>query len=191
MPMMRITNSKRVLPQVFFNRPAPVVAKELLGKFLVRRIGHREIAAMITETEAYEGPRDKASHASRGMTARNAVMFGPPGVWYVYFTYGMHWMLNVVTGKKGYPAAVLLRGIDGANGPARLTKLLGINRDLNGKPAVKASGLWIEDGGVVIPKKHILSGPRVGVAYAGRYWAGRKYRFYLVKTILSHDRKIG
>lgn len=175
----------------FFNRPAPVVAYELLGKFLVRRIGRREIAVMITETEAYEGPNDKASHASRGMTTRNKVMFGPPGFWYVYFTYGMHWMLNVVTGKKGYPAAVLIRGVEGVNGPARLTKFFKIDKRFNGmsattealtrgQPATRADDiLWIEDRGVRIPKNRIHSGPRIGVAYAGPYWSNRKYRFYL------------
>lgn len=164
----------------FLNRPAPIVARDLLGKFLVRRHGGREVAAMITETEAYEGPNDKASHASRGKTARNAVMFGPPGVWYVYFTYGMHWMLNVVTGAEGYPAAVLIRGVEGVNGPARLTKLFSIDKKFNGVFAVPKNNLWIEDRGVRIPKNRIRSSPRIGVAYAGPYWSRKKYRFYLL-----------
>src|SRR3989344_8777993 len=99
-----------VLPQSFFNRPTVVVAQELLGKFLVRRVGKREVAAMIIETEAYDGFKDKASHAHWGQTARNSIMFGKPGHIYAYFTYGMHWMLNIVTGEKGYPAAGLIRG---------------------------------------------------------------------------------
>lgn len=99
-----------ILQQHFFRRPTIRVARELIGKFLVRKWRGREIVGMITEVEAYDGFHDKASHASRGMTARNAPMFGPAGNWYVYFTYGMHWMLNVVTREKGYPAAILIRG---------------------------------------------------------------------------------
>ncbi len=95
----------------FFDRPTLVVAQDLLGKFLVRKRNGKVITAMITEVEAYDGPKDKASHARHGLTARNTPMFGPAGHWYVYFTYGMHWMLNVVTGAKGYPAAVLIRGV--------------------------------------------------------------------------------
>ncbi len=101
------------MSEKFFNRPAPEIAKDLLGKFLVRRFprksARREIIIMITEVEAYDGPFDKASHASKGRTERNKIMFGPPGYFYVYFTYGMHWMLNVVTGPKDYPSAVLIR----------------------------------------------------------------------------------
>ncbi|MDP2598558.1 MAG: DNA-3-methyladenine glycosylase [Candidatus Liptonbacteria bacterium] len=107
----------KILSRGFFNRPTLKVAKQLLGKYLVCRIlsSHndargRRIALMITEVEAYDGPRDMASHASRGETPRNKPMFGEAGNFYVYFTYGIHWMLNVVTGKKGYPAAVLIRG---------------------------------------------------------------------------------
>jgi len=110
----------KVLTHHFFNRPTLTVAKDLLGKFLVREVaptrrqsGRRRsvVAYMITEVEAYDGFKDKASHASRGETPRNAPMFGPAGHWYVYFTYGMHWMLNVVTREKGYPAAILIRGV--------------------------------------------------------------------------------
>src|SRR3989344_1000157 len=92
---------------------AQTVAHSLLGKYLVRRVNGKTKAYKITETEAYVGPHDKASHAHRGKTKRNEVMFGPPGHWYVYFTYGMHYMLNIVTGRDGYPSAVLIRGIIG------------------------------------------------------------------------------
>ncbi|PIY95650.1 3-methyladenine DNA glycosylase, partial [Candidatus Jorgensenbacteria bacterium CG_4_10_14_0_8_um_filter_39_13] len=92
---------RKILSQSFFNRPALTVAKELMGKYLVRRYRGKLVSAMITEVEAYDGFKDKASHAFRGMTDRNKIMFGPAGFWYVYFTYGMHWMLNIVTGKKG------------------------------------------------------------------------------------------
>ena len=104
---------RNALGQKFFNRPALKVAEDLLGKYLCRGQLGGETAKcyLITETEAYVGPEDKASHASRGRTKRNAPMFGEAGRWYVYFTYGMHWMLNIVTGKKDYPAAVLIRGV--------------------------------------------------------------------------------
>ncbi|MDO8536683.1 MAG: DNA-3-methyladenine glycosylase [bacterium] len=173
----------KLLTPRFFNRPALVVAKDLLGKFLVRRVGKRTISAMIVETEAYVGPQDKASHASRGRTPRTEIMFGKPGNFYIYFTYGMHWMLNVVTEREGYPAAVLIRaGITAAgkhiNGPARLTKFLKIDKKLNGLPANKKSGLWFEDRGVKIKSSQIIAGKRIGVDYAGK-WAKKHYNFRL------------
>lgn len=151
------------------------VAPELLGKFLVRKIGPKEIALMITEVEAYDGPQDQASHAHRGQTKRNRVMFGPAGYFYVYFTYGRHWMLNVVTGPKNYPAAILIRGTDKIDGPARLTKFLKIDRQLNGKKAEKKNRLWFEDRGLKIGQ--IKRTPRIGVFSAGPVWAKKKYRF--------------
>ncbi|MBI2057379.1 MAG: DNA-3-methyladenine glycosylase [Candidatus Yanofskybacteria bacterium] len=167
------------LPQNFFNRPTLIVAKELLGKYIVRKIGKKEMALMITEVEAYDGLKDKASHASRGKTERNQVMFGEAGYFYVYFTYGMHWMLNVVTGLKNYPAAVLVRGTKEILGPARLTKFLKIDKKLNGKKAEPKTGLWFEDRGVKISDKQISRTPRVGVVYAGLIWSKKKYRFLL------------
>ncbi|ALM09885.1 MAG TPA: 3-methyladenine DNA glycosylase [Candidatus Peribacter riflensis] len=176
----------RALPFSFFDRPALTVARSLLGKFLVRRRGRKTVAAMITEVEAYDGPLDKACHAHRGQTRRNAVMFGPAGHWYVYFVYGMHWMLNVVTGPVDYPAAVLIRGVGESfdatqgtwNGPGKLTKALGINGLLNGRQADKTSGLWIEDRGIEVRASSIRRMPRIGVAYA-KEWAKRPYRFVL------------
>lgn len=175
-------NRKQILPQSFFARPALTVARELLGKYLVRRENGRETAIRITETEAYVGPEDLACHASKGLTRRTATMFGPPGHWYVYFTYGMHWMLNVVTDKEGYPAAVLIRGAAGAPGPARLTKTLAIRGTLNGAPAERRSGLWVEDRGEHISKSKIHVAPRVGVHYAGPVWAAKPYRFLLTTS---------
>ncbi len=149
---------------------------------------------MVTETEAYDGFRDKGSHAHRGRTKRNWPMFGPPGHWYVYFTYGVHWMLNVVTQRKDYPAAVLIRGAgpvrgregsqrpsasNGMDGPGKLTKFLKITGTLNAKLANRNSGLWVEDRGVKISLAKIKTGPRVGIAYAGPYWARRHLRFRL------------
>lgn len=171
---------RRILTGKFFDRSALTVARELLGKFLVRRAGSRTTALMITEVEAYDGPHDRASHASRGRTERNAPMFGPAGNWYVYLCYGMHWMLNIVTGPKDYPAAVLIRGVEGAAGPARLTKRLKVDRRLNDRPASPKSGLWLEDRGVRIPASRFRRTPRVGVDYAGD-WAKKPYRFIWVK----------
>ncbi|MCL4437553.1 DNA-3-methyladenine glycosylase, partial [Patescibacteria group bacterium] len=102
----------KILNQNFFNRPTTKVAKELLGKFLVIRKGNQKIALMIIETEAYDGPNDKASHASRGKTKRTEPMFGEAGNFYIYLIYGMYYLLNVVTGPKNYPAAVLIRGAE-------------------------------------------------------------------------------
>lgn len=152
----------------------------MLGKYLVRRIGRREIAEKITETEAYIGFLDKASHASRGMTPRNKIMFGKAGVWYVYFTYGMHWMLNIVTERKGYPAAILIRAVDGISGPARVTKFFQIDKRFNGKSASRKTGLWIEDRGVKIVKSQIKKSGRIGVEYAGA-WKSKPWRFYEVQ----------
>ena len=176
----------RVLSASFFRRPVLQVARALLGKFLVRRVRGKTVAAMITEVEAYDGPEDQACHAHKGKTARNAVMFGSAGRWYVYFVYGMHWMLNIVMGEKNYPAAVLIRAIGEPfgvaqgkwNGPAKLTKALNIDGRLNGALSSKKSGLWIEDWGVVVSRHHIRRTGRIGVAYAGK-WAKKPYRFVL------------
>ena len=156
-----------------------MVARELIGKTLVRRIDGRELAAVINETEAYVGPHDLASHGSKGRTPRTEVMFGPGGHWYVYFIYGIHWMLNAVTDDLGYPSAVLIRGAGEWNGPAKLTKALAIDKSLNGQPAARRSGLWIEDRGLQLPRRRIRRTPRIGVDYAA-HWAAKPYRFILV-----------
>ena len=185
---------KKVLSPAFFDRPTLTVAKDLLGKYLVRKVGKKESALMIVETEGYDGFKDEASHAHRGQTPRNTPMFAGPGTIYVYFTYGMHWMLNLVCGEKEYPAAVLIRGLiltttdqqTGVckdvvlNGPAKLTKFLKIDKSLNAQPLVKKSGLWVEDREVVVLPRHILRTPRIGVAYAGEY-AEKPWRFVLKK----------
>jgi len=170
-----------ILRKKFFNRPTAVVARELLGKYLVRKIRNREVALKITEVEAYDGLKDKASHASRGKTERNTPMFGPAGRFYVYFVYGIHWMLNIVTGKKGFPAAILIRSTAEISGPARLTKILRIGKSFNGKPALSKSGLWFENRGEIIHRGEIKKTPRIGVAYAGPVWSKKPYRFVLTK----------
>lgn len=174
---------RNALNKKFFNRDTEIVAKDLLGKFLVRKIGKKEIAVMITETEAYDGFSDKASHAHKGKTQRTEVMFGNPGIFYIYLCYGMYYMLNIVTREKEYPAAVLIRGIKNEthhlNGPGKLTKFLNINKNLNQKLAGKSSQLWFEDRGIKISKSQIKETPRIGVSYAGPKWSKKKMRFFI------------
>jgi DNA-3-methyladenine glycosylase len=169
----------RLLPREFFERPVLEVAKGLVGASLVRQIpGGKTMSSMLTEVEAYDGPEDLASHASKGRTPRTEVMFGPGGVFYVYLIYGIHWMLNVVTGKPGYPAAVLIRGTKDISGPGRVTARLQIDKSLNGKPAKKSSGLWFEERSIVIPDERIETAPRIGVEFSGN-WSRVPYRFIL------------
>ncbi|MEX0931270.1 MAG: DNA-3-methyladenine glycosylase [Candidatus Paceibacterota bacterium] len=169
--------SSVVLSKAFFNRDARTVATELLGKYLVRKKDREYRAECITEVEIYDGPEDRASHAFRGVTNRNRVMFGPAGYWYVYLCYGIHQMLNVVVRETGYPAAILIRGTEHTPGPGRVGKCFFITKDMYEKPVGESSGLWIEDRGVIVPKKNITRAERIGVSYAGKKWAGKKYRF--------------
>ncbi len=172
---------RKVLPKSFFARDTEIVAQELLGKFLIRKTGHREIAGMIVETEAYDGHFDRASHASRGRTPRTKIMFGPAGFFYVYLCYGIHYMLNIVTREKDYPGAVLIRGVEDAIGPGRVTKFFNINKIMNELPTLKSSGLWFEDRGVKILSSDIKKTPRIGVHYAGSPWVEMERRFILKK----------
>ena len=167
------------LPLDFFEEKTIATAKKLLGMFLVYRKNGCEIAAMITDVEAYAGPHDRASHASRGRTPRTEVMFGAAGRWYVYLVYGMHHCLNIVTEKTGYPAAILIRGVGGIEGPGRVCRYFGIDKRSNALPATREAGLWIEDRGVRIRPKNIKRGSRIGVDYAGA-WKDKKWRFFLV-----------
>ena len=176
--MNRIVKAK-----AFRSEITVAIARSLLGKHLVRATFRGAEARMITEVEAYDGERDLACHARRGRTTRNAVMYEPGGVWYVYLCYGVHEMLNLVTGPRGYPAAVLIRGVEGARGPGRLTKALGIGRELNGAACSPESGLWIEDRGVRVPPGGIEATPRIGVDYAGHVWAAKPWRFVLSGTV--------
>ncbi len=157
------------------------LARGLIGRHLVRRFPDgRTEARLIVETEAYDGESDRACHARVGRTARTAVMYEPGGCWYVYLCYGIHEMLNLVVGPADWPAAVLIRGVEGAVGPGRLTRQLAIGREFNARSALDpASGLWLEDRGVRIPRGAISAGPRIGVDYAGPIWAAKPWRFRL------------
>jgi DNA-3-methyladenine glycosylase len=164
--------------EIFQRKNTVTLARGLLGQVLVRRRQDgSETRHVITETEAYHGAADLACHASKGRTKRTDVMFRPGGVWYVYLCYGVHEMLNLVTGPEGFPSAVLIRGVRGANGPGRLTKALGIGRALNGLPVAPETGLWIEPGEFRVPASRIRVTPRIGVDYAGPEWAAKPWRF--------------
>ena len=196
-----IPNLKKKLnpsfPRDFFARPAPQVAPELLGCLLVRCWDGQRLAGVITEVEAYQGVDDQACHARAGKTARNAVMFGGPGRAYVYFTYGMHWMLNLVCEAEGLPAAVLIRAIrpvEGLevmrmlrptladkpgwlNGPAKLTQALAIGREQNGVDVCSEDeGLWVEKG-ISVPAEEVETTPRIGIGYAPEPWLSLPWRW--------------
>lgn len=172
-----------LLPQSFYNRETELVARELLGAVLVRRLADgTRLSGRIVETEAYSKHEDQASHARNGVTPRNKPMWGEPGHAYVYFTYGNHWMLNVVADVVGVPGAVLFRGLeplegievierrragrkprDWTNGPARLTAALDITNQQNTvNMTATTAGLWIEAGTPINPAD-IATGPRVGL----------------------------
>ncbi len=192
-----------ILPQSFYARPAREVAQALLGKTLVRVLADVSLTGVIVETEAYCDSKelDLACHGARNKgqpTRRSAIMFGPPGHAYVYFTYGMHWMMNVVTGRDGQPNAVLLRALEPSggldlmsqrrpgrklgewtNGPAKLTQALSIDRLLNGLALYPPGGsIWIEDG-AALSLQEIRRGPRVGLGKTPEPWFSKPWRFWV------------
>lgn len=191
---------RKRLPRSFFLRDTQSVAKELLGKILVREVDHTLLACRIVEVESYVGHDDRASHASRGRTARNAMMFAPGGHAYVYFIYGMYWCLNVVTERKDYPSAVLIRAgepLQGItymqqarrqkavtnliSGPGKLCQAMQIDRLLNGADVVTSKRLYIVDDGFKVRKADVGQSPRIGVAYAGEH-ALRPWRYYIASS---------
>ena len=180
------------LPRTFYDRSTLAIARELIGARLVRILDGRRLAGLITEAEAYISEKDLACHAKAGRTPRTAIMFGPPGFAYVYFTYGHHWMLNVVTEREGFPAAVLIRAIQPTEGlevmlrrragrdtlgPGKLTQAMGITKADNGLDLTKSgSGLWIEEG-ISIPNSLVTKGPRVGLNNTPEPWKSKPWRF--------------
>jgi DNA-3-methyladenine glycosylase len=186
---------KNLLPRKFYERPTLTVARELIGARLVRILDGIKLVGLITETEAYINEEDLACHAKAGRTPRTAVMYGPPGHAYVYFTYGNHWMLNVVTEREGFPAAVLIRAIQPIEGvevmstrrsgrdtfgPGKLTQAMGITKSENTVDLTVANqGLWIE-AGLSVPDENVTIGPRVGLNTVPEPWFSKPWRF-LVK----------
>jgi DNA-3-methyladenine glycosylase len=179
----------------FYIRPTLEVARNLLGKVLVRKLGHRQLSGIIVETEAYVGPEDLACHASKGRTARTAVMFEPGGRAYVYMIYGFYFCLNVVTEPKDFPAAVLIRAVDPvenvgtmrrlrnnpqrdtniASGPGKLCMAMAIDKKLNGAD-LTGDTLWIENRDITVGP--IDATARIGIDYAGEY-KDKPWRFSL------------
>lgn len=176
----RALSEHALLGRDFFSRPAERVARGLVGATL-HRITDTSLppqSFVVTETEAYIGPHDLACHAARGRTKRTEVMYGPPGHLYVYFVYGMHWMLNVVVREVGYPAGVLIRGISGVSGPGRVARHLGLDGTMNGRRAAPEDGLWFTRERS-LRRHRITATPRIGIDYAGPVWRERKLRFVL------------
>jgi len=172
--------------KVLQQKKTVALARWLIGKHLVRRHPDARVEArLIIETEAYDGERDLACHARAGRTRRTEVMYAAGGVWYVYLCYGVHEMLNLVVGPGGWPAAILIRGIEDAVGPGRVTRALGVNRAFNRAPATTpSSGLWIEDRRVSLPRGAVVASPRVGVEFAGPIWSVKRWRFSLKPSAL-------
>jgi DNA-3-methyladenine glycosylase len=188
---MRLTRS-------FYSRPTRQLTQALLGCRLVRRWQGRRLSGLIVEAEAYIGETDLACHARVGRTARTAVMYGRPGLAYIYFTYGMHWMLNVVSEEEHFPAAVLIRALEPqegidlmqqyrpvsrpielCRGPAKLTQALRIDQTLNGVDLCNRHGdLWIETG-VAVSIRSVVRGPRVGLGNTPEPWKSKPWRYWV------------
>jgi DNA-3-methyladenine glycosylase len=186
------------IPRSFFLRRTDLVARDLLGCLLVRQSNGTRLSGRIVEAEAYRGEEDLACHAKAGRTRRTEIMYGPPGFAYVYFTYGMHWMLNVVTEKEGFPAAVLIRAIEPVEGieimrrlrgmhetsllckgPARLTQAMAIQKGENGLDfCQETSSLRIEPGAKPNAKEIVVSA-RIGLGRTPEPWLSKLWRFYI------------
>lgn len=159
----------------FFGRDVLEVAPDLVGKIIVRRLDDgTELRERIAETEAYRGEEDKGCHASKGRTPRTEVLYGRSGSIYVYLCYGMHWLMNVITGETDQPQGVLIRAGEVHNGPAKLTKYLQVDGSFNGGDFSTSDKIWIEDDGF---RPEIKTAPRVGIDYAGDYWKSIEWRY--------------
>jgi len=169
---------KSRLPAGFFQRDVLEVAPELLGKILVRRFDNGQLSKfIITEVEAYSGDGDRACHAGKGKTPRTEVMFREGGLVYVYLVYGIHWLLNIVTGKEGDASAVLIRGLQGINGPGRVGKALQLDKSFYGENLFTSYKIWIENSE---EKVEFTTSPRIGIHYAGEPWVSKSWRYLLI-----------
>jgi len=192
------------LKRAFYARPAVDVARDVLGAKLVRsEPGGSRISGWITEAEAYVGPEDLASHARHGRTDRNAAMWGQAGHAYVFFTYGMHWMLNLVTEAEGQAGAVLVRGLlpdEGletirrrrkrpdrqlTDGPAKLCQALAIDRTIDGQDLCGSNAELYLLPGVQLPDRVVTIGPRVGLNKVPEPWLSRPWRFRVSPDVLT------
>lgn len=168
------------LPYEFYHRPCLEVARDLVGKVLV----HNEQRLRISETESYCGENDTACHAHKGRTKRTEVLYADAGTIYVYLCYGVHWLLNIITGDVDDPQGVLIRACVDAEGPGKLTKKLGITGSLNRKSAVTSDELWIEDDGF---RCDIELDKRVGIGYASQEDQDKLWRFKLKKETVGES----
>lgn len=158
----------------FYHRECLEVARDLVGKVLVCKTADGEKRMRISETEGYCGEKDTACHAHKGRTQRTEVLYAEAGTIYVYLCYGIHWLLNIVTGEKECPQAVLIRACVEANGPGKLTKALGITGELNRQSILQTQHFWIEDDGL---RFQILTDTRVGIGYAAQEDQDKLWRF--------------
>lgn len=176
---------RKRLTRQFYTRPTLKVAKELLGKHIVRQKGKKKLEGMIAETEAYIGPQDRACHAYGGkVTQRNKAEYLVGGHIYIYLVYGLHWQLNISTYESGKPECVLIRSLDRnlgklADGPGKLCRYLKLDKSFYGEDLAESKKIWLEDRGVKIKPSRIIATGRIGIDYAGPYWAKRKWRFLL------------
>jgi DNA-3-methyladenine glycosylase len=161
----------------FFERDVLEVAPELIGKTIVLHSDLVRKSYVISEVEAYRGTEDLASHARFGKTSRNSIMFESGGRIYVYFIYGMYWMVNIVTGIREQPQAVLIRGVEGIKGPAKVARALGIDKSFYGENLTDSERIWIEDHGF---KPNIIQEPRYGIPYAAEPWKSLPWRYIMV-----------
>lgn len=196
------------LQQKFFTKPTLWVAKNLLGKYIVRIYKNKKIIGKIVETEAYIGPKDKASHAyipphlrknlKQKITLRNKAEFLKGGHIYIYLVYGMHWQLNISTYKNDYPECVLIRAVEPiiannslrnykaitnirklSNGPGKLCNYLKLDKSFYAEDLCHSKRIWIEDWGIKLKPPEIKKGPRIGIDYAGPYWSKIHWRFWI------------
>ena len=165
------------LKKEFFIQDVLIIAEELIGKLICRKFENNEIKKYrILKSEAYCGILDKTCHACKGKTKRTKIMFSEGGKIYFYLIYGIHWLLNIVTGKNDDAQVVLIRGIEMADGPGKVGKLLKIDKSFYGEDLINSNKIWIEDDGI---KLNFLKSKRIGIDYSGEPWISKEWRFYV------------